>query len=301
MVLFLVGPTACGKTDLAVELAQRINGEIVSCDSMQVYKEMSILNSKPKTTQLKKIAHHLIGSVSVSNDYNVTKYRKGALTMMGKILRKEKVPLFVGGSGLYVKVLLDGIFETDTEDKKIRDRLYAQAQRQGKDKLFSKLKKIDPPAATKIHPHDLRRIVRALEVYEVTKVPISVWQKRRRGIIDDFDVRIFGMEREKTDLYKRIDRRLNLMFKKGLLKEVKKLLGLKLSKTVKQALGVKEIKGYLNGLYSLKDAKDMLKINTYRLVKKQSTWFRKEKRINWIKVKDFETDKDIAKRIIKKL
>lgn len=300
-VIFLVGSTACGKTDVAVKLAQRINAEIVSCDSMQVYKEISILNSKPKPSQLRRIPHHLIGKVSVSTRYNVRRYRIEAIAAIRHILKKKKIPLFVGGSGLYIKVLLDGIFEAKSENRNLRDKLYRQAKYQGKDKLYSRLEKIDPQAATKIHPHDLRRIVRALEVYQQTKVPISVWQRQRRGIINDFQVMIFGIKREKKDLAKRIERRLNLMFKDGLLKEVKSMSGLRLNKTVKQALGLKELRGYLNGLYDLKQAKETLKKNTNRLVKKQDTWFKKESRINWIRVKQSDSDEVIVDKIFERL
>jgi tRNA dimethylallyltransferase len=300
-VFFLIGPTAVGKTEVAIELARKINAEVISCDSMQVYKGLDLLSSKAPALLRKKIPHHLIDIIVPSKEYNVSKYRKQAVEKVKEILKKGKLPLFVGGSGLYFKVLLDGIFLAQTQDKKIRQRLYKEAEVYGKDKLFFRLKKVDPEVASRIHPHDLRRIVRALEVYKKTGIPISEWQKRCRGITDDYEVKVFGLDRNKKDLHRRIDKRLKNMSKKGLVREVKKLLPAKLSRTARQALGIKEIEGYLKKEYSLKEAKELLRLNTYKYVKKQLTWFKKDKRIDWIEIKDGQGPKVIAKQIWKKL
>lgn len=297
----MVGPTAVGKTEIAICLTEKIGAEIISCDSMQIYKGIDILSSKPKARLRRKIPHHLIDIISVRQEYNVSRYRRQAVKKIKEILKKGKIPLFVGGSGLYMKVLLDGIFQASTEDKKIREKLYTEAEVYGKDKLFVRLKKVDPEAASRIHPHDLRRIIRTLEVYKKTGIPISEWQKRSRGITNDYEVKVLGLNRNKKDLYRRIDKRLENMFKKGLVREVKKLLRMKLSRTARQALGIKEIGGYLKKEYSLKEAKELLRLNTYKYVKKQFTWFKKDKRINWIKVKEKDSSNKIVQRILGRL
>lgn len=297
-IVFLVGPTAVGKTEIAMLVAEKLNAEIVSLDSMQVYKGMDILSSKSAHSLRKKVRHHLIDIVSSTSNYNVSRYREDAAKEMKKILKKRKVPLFVGGTGLYFKVLLDGIFTADTEDRKVRNRLYREAQKSGSIGLYAALRKVDPAAALKIHPNDLRRIVRALEVYKKTGIPISEWQREAKGgIAQDYDVRIFGLKRPKEELRSRIDLRLDKMFKRGIVPEVKRLTARGLSKTARQALGIREISGYLNKEYDLSQARELLRRNTYRYVKKQLTWFKKDRRINWIEVKKKQNPKEVADKI----
>lgn len=300
-IIFLVGPTAVGKTEIALQLAKNIKVEIIACDSMQVYKGMEIISSAPLAYIRKRFPHHLIAYVSVASEYNVSRYRKAAIRKIKEIIARGKIPLFVGGTGLYFKVLLDGIFPAPGEDKEIRQRLYCQASRCGQEKLYLKLKSVDPLAASRLHPHDLRRIIRALEVYEKTKITISEWQKRCHGLSSDFSTQIFGLIRGKNDLHRRIDQRLETMFKVGLLKEMSCLLRRNLGKTAKQVLGMKEISGYLNGEYDLQTAKELLKQNTYRYVKKQITWFKKDKRINWIRLSPRISAKKVAQDILFRL
>jgi len=300
-VIFLVGPTACGKSEIAIELASKINSEIISCDSMQVYKGMEILSAVIPFALRRKVKHHLISYINPQSQYNVAKFRKQALKKIKEILKKGKIPLFVGGSGLYYKVLLDGIFMEEKPDKRLRDRLYKEAERYGTHSLYERLKSIDPQGSLKIHPHDLKRIVRALEVYEKTGIPISEWQKRAKGIFDEYEVKIFGILRPKEIILKRIKKRTEKMFKKGLIKEVKRLLKLKLSRTAKEAIGIKEISGYLEGKYSLTQAKNLIIKNTLKLVKKQLTWFKKDKRIQWINIDKDNNYKKIAQIILEKI
>jgi len=299
-IIFLLGPTASGKTDTAVCLAKKIKGEIISCDSMQVYKGMDILTSKPKMNLRRKIPHHLIDIVSPEYEYNVSKYRQSAMIKVKEILKKGKVPIFVGGTGLYASVMLDGIFEVKAEDKLLRKRLYKEAQDRGSIYLYNRLKVIDPEAVLKIHPNDTRRIVRALEVFYLTGKPISYLQKQRVGLLKEYDVKIFCLDLKRDELYKRIEERIDRMFDDGLLDEVKKLLKLKLSRTANCAIGIKEIKGYLNGLYDLDEAKRLMKCNSRLYAKRQLTWFRKDKRINWIPVKVTDKPEDLAKKILAK-
>jgi tRNA dimethylallyltransferase len=282
-IFFLVGPTAAGKTEFSIRLARVINAEIICCDSMQVYKGMGILSSQPSSQELKKIRHHLVAEVRPEKEFNVAKYRRLALKNIKEILKRGKTPLFVGGSGLYMSVVIDGIFKVKTEDKKLRDRLYLKASRSGSGHLHEELLKIDPQAAAKIHPNDTKRIVRALEVFEVTGKPISALQATRQGLEDEYEIKIFGMGLPREKLDQRINQRVDMMFRKGLVKEVKKLIRLKLSKTSRYAIGISEIKGYLDGLYSLAQARELIKKNTRRYARRQMTWFRKDKRIKWVK------------------
>ena len=300
-LVFLVGPTAIGKTGVAIYLAKKLNSEIISCDSMQLYKGMDIITSKPNRSTLEKVPHHLIGVISPGREYNVTKYRSAALKEIIKIVKKKRVPLFVGGTGLYMSVVLDGIFNVDAQDQKFRDLFYKKAQRFGSVYLHKKLQEVDAPAACKIHPNDLKRIIRALEVFNVTGKPISQLQKQRKGLSDNYDVKIFCLNMDRGKLYKRIDERVERMFRDGLIKEAKKLLSMKLSKTASVAIGLKELKGYLEGSCDLQEAKDLMKRNTRQYAKRQLTWFRKDKRVQWINIKDNETSTEVAKRLWKKL
>jgi tRNA dimethylallyltransferase len=298
LIIFIVGPTGVGKSEIAAALAKRINGEIVSCDSMQVYKGMDIVTSKPSAAIRKKTKHHLIGIVSPFREYDVSRFRKGALKAVQGIIKRRKVPLLVGGTGLYMSILINGIFELKVEDRAIRERLYKEAAARGSSYLYKRLQKVDPAAADKIHPHDAKRIIRALEVFIGTGKPISHWQKQRRGLGAEHDVRIFCLNRKKGKLYKRIDERVEKMFKAGLEKEAKDLLKSKLSRTAAYAIGLKELKGYFDGAYDLEEAKRQMKLNTRRYAKRQLTWFRKDKRIKWLDVGDKEKPSAVASRIL---
>jgi tRNA dimethylallyltransferase len=298
MILFLAGPTAVGKTEVALELSKKIPLEAISCDSMQVYKEINIASSKPTEKILKKVPHHLINTVSVNREYNVADFRRATLKAIKQIHQKNKIPLIVGGSGLYMSVILDGIFNGAQKDSGLRMRLQKEADKFGSRQLYDRLKNVDPQAAAKIHPHDLKRLIRALEVYELTKKPISNLQNKRNGIWGKFDIRIFGLMRNRDKLYERINQRVDQMFKKGVLKEIKSVLDKPVSLTASYCLGVKEIKGFLEGQYDLAEAQCLIKQNSRRYAKKQLTWLRKDKRINWIKVSDEERPRDIAKKIL---
>jgi tRNA dimethylallyltransferase len=297
-IIFIVGPTAVGKTSVALELAKKIPLEIISCDSMQVYKKMNIISSKPTTAQQQEVRHHLISFVAPSKEFSAAAYRREALKTIKHILRRKKIPVFVGGTGLYMSVLIDGIFLEKTEDRDLRQAFYRLAEKEGSEFLHRRLKSVDPESVSKIHPHDLRRIIRALEVYEKTGLPISVWHKRRKGIVSDYDVRIFALNRSREDLYARIDKRIDQMFKDGLIEEIKNLLRMPLSKTASCALGIAQIKGYLEGNYGPQEARQLLKYATHHYAKRQLTWFRKDKRITWIIIRQGQTPQDIVKKII---
>jgi len=242
---------------------------------------MDIISSKPSLSQRKKVSHHLIDIVTPQKEFNASLYRRNALKAIKSILKKKKTPLFVGGTGLYATAVLDGIFKGPGQDREIRQGLYRQAEKKGRRYLYQRLKKIDPQSARKIHHNDLKRIIRALEVWIKTKKPISQWQKEQQGITQDYDIKIYCLNRPRKELHARINQRVEKMFKSGLVNEVRCLLKQGLSKTASCAIGVKEIKDYLQGRYSLDEAKDLIKRHTRQYAKRQLTWFRKDKRIKW--------------------
>ncbi|MDD4938612.1 MAG: tRNA (adenosine(37)-N6)-dimethylallyltransferase MiaA [Candidatus Omnitrophica bacterium] len=300
-IIFLVGPTASGKTKTAVELAKKLKGEIISCDSMQLYKGMDIITSKPDRVLMRAARHHLIGSVSPEKEYNVSRYCKDVRRKIKDILKRKRMPLVVGGTGLYMSILVDGLFKSISPKQGVRARLYKEAEAKGSGYLHSKLKEVDPPAAMKIHPNDTKRIVRALEVFESTAQPISKLQKERNGLSKEYEIKIFGLDMPRDELYKRIDDRVDKMFSSGLVDEVKRVLKLKLSKTSGYAIGVREIKSYLGGEYDLEEAKRLIKRNTRQYAKRQMTWFRKDKRIDWIRITGKERPAVIADKVNIKL
>jgi len=296
-VVFLVGPTAIGKSEIAVELAKMLHSQVISCDSMQIYKGMDIITSKPGSSLKNRVKHHLIGSISCDREYNVSRYRREAIGIMKKIMKRGKVPVFCGGTGLYVSILVDGIFKGSKGNPALRRKLYRLADRRGKGYLYRRLKRIDKKAADRIHLNDTKRIIRALEVFVTSGKPISVLQQERKGLSSDYDVRIFCLNMDRDLLYERIDCRVDKMLKNGLLEEVKKLFNKKLSKTAQGAIGIKELKGYFEDEYGLEEALRLMKRNTRHYAKRQLSWFRKDKRICWIDVKEGEKPLQIAKRI----
>jgi len=300
-IIFLVGPTAIGKTEIAVLLAKKLKAEIVSADSMQIYKGMDIITSKPPVALRKKVPHHLISVILPFCEYNVSQYRYAAARQIKGIIKRKKIPLLVGGTGLYMSILVDGIFEIKTEKPRLRNRLYHEAERYGGSFLHSKLKKVDPSAADKIHPNDTRRLVRALEVFNATGKPISELQKQRKGLSDEYEVEILALNMARDELYKRIDARVEQMFAQGLVQEVRKLLKTRLSKTASYAIGIRELKGFFDGLYDLEEAKRLMKRNTRQYAKRQLTWFRKDKRIKWINLGPKERPQQIANLIFNKI
>jgi len=271
-VYFLVGPTASGKTKLSVKLAKKLDAEIISCDSMCVYKGMDILTSKPSAGVRKKIKHHLIDLVLPTREFSAAEYRALALKAIEDILARGRTPLFVGGSGLYVKAVVDGLGPSAKKDARFRKKQETLAEKYGKAYLYNKLKRIDPEAARKIHPNNLRYVIRALEIYHAEKKKPSEAKKNREPL--KYKVKIIKIEPDRTELYKNIDDRVEEMFRTGIVNEVKKLSKLKLSLTARGALGYKEVLGCLKGEYSIETAKELLKKNTKHLAKRQITWFR---------------------------
>ncbi len=298
-IVFIVGPTAVGKSEIAFLLAKKIKGEIVSADSMQIYKEINIASNKPEQAMMDEVPHHLIGIVSVEEDFDVARFNEMAVSCIHQIHQRGHVPIVVGGSGMYIQVLLDGIFEGAAKDEQLRQFLKKEAEEKGILYLYERLKQLDPEAAAKIHPNDLRRIIRALEVYELEHMPISELQKHRSGLWGKYDIKIFGLNMDRQKLYEKIEHRVDDMFDKGLIDEIISLRNFRLGYTADRMIGKDEVQGYLDGLYDLEKAKALMKMNTRRLAKRQMTWFRREKRIQWLDINfDGSNIGEIVEKII---
>jgi len=299
-LLFIVGPTAIGKSKIAFEAAKRLDAEIISCDSMQIYRNMGIMSQVPSLKWRKRIPHYLVEVLNPSEEYNVAKFREAALRHISCITEKGKTPMIVGGSGLYMKALLDGLFPSPGRDLWLRESLFKEEERKGPGTLYAKLSRVDHKAASKIHPNDTRRIVRALEVYYLTGISITEHKKMTKPLSSEYDAKIFGLIRPREALYQRINKRGEEMFNKGLVKEVKRISKKTLSMTAAASLGYKEILGYLKGKYSLEEAKELLKQNTRRFAKRQLTWFRADKRIEWVDVDEIGSE-EVVEAIAKSL
>ncbi len=300
-LIFLVGPTAVGKTAISVELAGLINAEIVSCDSMQVYKGMDIGTSKPDKSLLAIIPHHMIDIIEPSDEFSVAQFRRMAVKAIEDIIARGKTPLAIGGSGLYVRVLIDGIFEGPSTDREYRARLEREADEFGAGILYKRLETADKEAALGIHPNDQRRILRALEVCEKAKAPISRMRANTVGLSDKYDISMFGLNMERPALYKNIDERVDLMFSEGLIEEARGLTRQEISLTASQALGYKEAFIFLKGERDIEETKRLIKRNTRHYAKRQLTWFGRDKRVEWIMLDEDFDPKEIAKKIWKKL
>lgn len=296
-IVFIVGPTAVGKTRLSVKLALRLDGEIISCDSMQIYKGMGVLSQAPCRKDKERIAHHLVGALDPRKEYSAALFRVRATRIIKLLLRRGKMPIVVGGSGLYVKALIDGLFPSPPADLKFRYSMQRFASRHGAGGLYEKLLRLDPETAKKMHPNDVRRIIRALEIHRSTGKTMTELKLRTKGLKDDYDIRLFGLTRPRDQIYEMIGSRIDRMFNGPVLNEAKRLKRKVLSKTARAVLGFKEISGYLDNEYDLETAKSILKQNTRRFAKRQLTWFRADKRIRWFdmqRISDAEIVRAIA-------
>jgi tRNA dimethylallyltransferase len=299
-VIFIVGPTASGKSATAVLLAKKINAQIISCDSMQVYKHMNIATAKITKEEMQGVKHYLIDIIEPDEEYNVALFREKVLKLINKIHKEKAIPVLVGGSGLYMQVILDGIFDDKKVSLEIRNKLDAEAIEKGLETLYARLIKLDPKAARKIHANDKRRIIRALEVFYLLNEPMTKAKEKRQGIWAEYNVYLYGLFLQRRFLYEKINTRVDEMFEKGLVQEASNIFKkYTLSKSAWGALGYKELSGYLKQEYDLNEAKRLIKRNTRRYAKKQMTWFNKEKRLKWIEVADSDTPRKKAEKIYK--
>jgi len=297
MVLIL-GVTASGKGRLAFDLAQSLDAEIISIDSMKVYRRMDIGTAKPPQEAQQRIKYHFIDIVEPSDSFSVGAFRDAALGAIEQIKSRNRPVIAVGGTALYIKALLYGIFEGPGTNQQIRAELRARAQAQGLAELYCELTKIDPIAAERINPNDSKRIIRALEVYQLTGKPISSLQKQWDKSDAKHDWTIIGLRREKTEESKRINSRVKKMIADGLVDEVRSLLAEErpLSKQARCAIGYAEIIEYLNGQIELEEAIELIKKNTRRLAKNQRTWFKTFKNVHWLDIEADEPPEKILSR-----
>ena len=297
-MILILGVTASGKGKLAFALAKSLDAEIISIDSMKVYRRMDIGTAKPPKENRDQIPHHLIDVVEPGDSFNVARFLELAIESIDDIKKRGKPVVAVGGTALYIKSLLYGLFEGPGADEQIRDQLKAQAQTEGLDKLYAQLQKIDPAAATKISANDPRRIIRALEVYKLTGKPISAFQQQWDANASQ-DWSIIGLRREKTEESKRINARVKKMIDTGLVDEVKQLLAepIPLSKQARSAIGYAEIINHLTGQITLDDAIELIKKNTRKLAKAQRTWFKTFKNVNFLDLAPDETVDSILNRV----
>lgn len=299
-LLILLGPTGVGKTDISIKLAQKIpNMEIISADSMQIYKYMDIGTAKPDKIILKSIKHHMIDIIEPSENFDVIQYSKLTVKIILDIFKRGKIPILMGGSGLYISSIINPLFIGPAKNIEYRKILEEEAKIHGKKYLHEKLSKIDPVSASKIEPNDLRRIIRALEVYKSTGKTISYLQKKALNENPKFKYHIIGLKRSRESLYRRINLRVDKMIKGGFIEEARMLkkMGYKEDLNSMQGLGYKQVNKYFNGIYSQEEAIDLIKIETRHYAKRQMTWFNnKIKNIEWI-----DLDKNSENEVISKI
>jgi tRNA dimethylallyltransferase len=287
-VLIILGPTAVGKSKVALEIADKLNGEIISADSRQVYKYMDIGIAKPTSQEQKKVPHHLIDIIKPDEKFSAAEYAKRAREAIHEIVERNKQPIVVGGSGLYIKALTEGFFEGPQANAKIRKRLGKEAKKLGNSHLYQKLKAVDPITASKVYPNDLKRIIRGLEVYELTGKTMAELQQRGVYLVPEFEFIKVGLSLDRKELYQRIEKRVDAMFRGGLLEEVKNLrkMGYSPKLNALNTLGYKELFLYLQRKITLEEAMEKIKQNTRNYAKRQLTWFKKDKEIIWLSAED---------------
>jgi tRNA dimethylallyltransferase len=282
--VIILGPTASGKTELAVRLAERFDGEIVNADSMQVYRGMDIGTAKPSDELRRRIPHHLIDIVDPDVNFSASDFRREAIRAIADIHGRGKRAFVVGGTGLYIKALLKGLVESPSGAEHIRSDLQETARKVGSGELLRRLAEVDPETAGRLHPNDQVRIIRALEVYLQTGLPISRFRNEHDFTGDYYDYLKIGIAVERGELYRRIEERVERMMAEGFLAEVRGLLSQGFTTELKpfRAIGYKELSAYLAGTYPLDEAVRLIKRDSRRYAKRQLTWFRQEKEIYWV-------------------
>ena len=298
-IICVAGPTASGKTALAVELAKELNGEVVSCDSMQVYKYMDIGTAKPTAEEMQGVPHHMLSVAEPGEDFSVSRYCNMATPIIEDILTRGKTAIIAGGTGLYMDSLIRGNAFAPFPSTGMRESLEARADSEGMEKMLALLTQIDPEAASKLHLADRKRILRALEVYYETGHTITQHNRMTQAQPPKFQALWLGLDFEdRADLYRRIDRRVELMLEQGLLEEIKALLAMGIPKkaTALQAIGYKEFLSALDGSLSIADAAAQVQQSSRKYAKRQLTWFRRNKQIHWLLRRQ---DQDLSEILVK--
>jgi len=299
-LVVMVGPTAVGKTEIGVKVAKKVSGEVISGDSMQVYKYMDIGTAKPSIEEMDGIPHHMIDEILPEEDFSVAAFQEKVAKLIIQIAKKDMLPIIVGGTGLYIRSVIDHYdFSPPGQDLEKRRKLYEISEKQGNEPLFKELTIKDPVSAGRIHPNDTKRLIRALEVYYTTGTPISEFHYNSEDLPPKYNLAYFGLSMNRDKLYQKIEKRVDVMFSRGLVNEVKKLMkmGYGPQNSSMQAIGYKEIVDHLNGLYSLEEAVELIKRNTRRFAKRQLTWFRQDSRIKWKNIENYSNFNEIANEI----
>lgn len=300
-LLVIVGPTAVGKTETSIAVAKKLNGEIISADSIQVYKHMNIGSAKPTQAEREGIPHYLMDEIDPRENFSVAEFQNKAKEYIHLIHEKNKLPIIVGGTGLYVNAILYQMNFTGTASNwTLRKKLEQEAVMYGNEFLHDKLKEIDPNAAARIHPNNVKRVIRALEVYYEGGERVHDFQNT---FVEnpEYDYALIGLHRDRKELYERINKRVDLLIENGLVEEVKYLmdLGLDEENISMKGLGYKEIIGYLKGRYSFDEAVEILKRDTRRYAKRQLTWFRKYEKIRWFDMGHYISKDALVEDIVK--
>lgn len=295
-LIILTGPTAVGKTELSIRLAKSVDGEIISADSMQVYKGMDIGTAKITPDEMKGVPHYLIDCMEPFDDFNVTEFQRMAKAAMEKIYANGHIPIIVGGTGFYIQsVLYDIEFDfCNGADEEYRESLRIIAKERGAEYLHNMLRQVDPASAETIHANNVKRVIRALEYYKLTGKPISAHNEEQRRKESPYNYVYFVLNDDREILYSRIDRRVDIMFENGLEQEVKRLIdsGLTRDMVSMQGIGYKEMFGYFDGKYDIERAKYLIKQDTRHFAKRQLTWFGREHNICWVNYQDYNSKKD---------
>ena len=283
-LIAIVGPTASGKSQVAIDIASQINAEIISADSMQIYRYMDIGTGKPSPEDRGRIPHHLIDIIFPDETFSAANYKERARRVVDVLQKGGKNILIVGGTGLYIKALLRGLFPSPEVDQSLRQELREKANRLGSSFLWHELKEFDPASASRLHPNDKFRIIRALEVYRQTGIPLSHWQKKHAFEDCPYEVLKIGLMREREDIYRRIENRVDHMIRRGFGEEVRSLLNMGYGRHLKsmQGLGYKQMVKYLCGERGFEEAIHLIKQETKAYAKRQLTWFRSDPEVRWV-------------------
>lgn len=302
-LIILTGPTAVGKTELSLRLAKETGGEIISADSMQVYRHMDIGSAKIRPEQMQGVCHHLVDVLDPWEEFNVVRFQQMAKEACRGIWGRGHIPIVTGGTGFYIQALLYDIdFTENDEDTAFRTEMEQLADREGGQVLYERLKQVDPVSAQAIHPNNTKRIIRALEFYEKTGTPISLHNEQQRQNESPYRFLYAVLTRNREQLYERIDRRVDLMMEQGLVEEVKALknMGCTRQMVSMQGLGYKEILDYLDGKLSLEEAVYIIKRDTRHFAKRQMTWFRRERDVTFVSM-DGRSEDDVLEEILNSL
>nr|WP_314609301.1 tRNA (adenosine(37)-N6)-dimethylallyltransferase MiaA [uncultured Lachnoanaerobaculum sp.] len=303
-LIILAGPTASGKTSVSIDLAKRIGGEIISADSMQVYRGMDVGTAKIKADEMQGVKHYLINVLDPTEDFNIVKFQDMVKYSIEEIKRNGHIPILVGGTGFYIQsVIYDIDFDTQDDNGDIRKALEEEYDKMGADFMYEKLKKIDSVSAENIHKNNKKRIIRAIEYFLINNALISAHNESQRKKNSPYDFRFFVLNPPRDILYDRINQRVDKMVEEGLVEEVKDLknAGLSIENISMQGIGYKEILEYLDGEITLDEAIDNIKQNTRHMAKRQVTWFKREKDVIYINPFEFENNEKIVDYMVEKI